>query len=248
MLKLKKLFPITFLMVSFIILIALYIYYSIPRKLEHMTSENCNLNLKNRAPFCTWDVPQNKCICAFQKDNLNRYFDVPSSCCPLDCNVLTKEQCIARGNNENNVKQAYFYCPNKGICERLVAYQDANKISNNYCGIDPLTNQLIDPFLTAEECNNGISLCAKYDNYSVGEKKAKCLADTNCGWCTNSQGIGDCVDGTATAPLNIYKYNFCTVDAPSDDNKYTYTGAETVEMAASTDYDIDTMETQELLD
>ena len=34
----------------------------------------------------------------------------------------------------------------------------------------------------------------------------KCLADTNCGWCTNSQGVGDCVEGTATAPLNIYKY------------------------------------------
>ena len=136
---------------------------------------------------------------------------------------LSKDQCISRDNNDTDTSTSYYYCPNKGVCERLIAYQDADRVSSNFCGIDPLTNQLIYPYLTSEECTNGISQCSKYANLSVNEKKSKCLADTNCGWCTNSQGIGDCIEGTASGPINLYKYNFCLNDSISDNNKYTYT-------------------------
>ena len=242
MFKISKLFPSSFLLISFLILILLYVYNLIPKRIENMVGSECNLNLDNQAPFCTWDVPEGKCKCAFQKDRLNYTFPVPNTCCPIDCGALSKSQCISRGNNDFETSTSHYYCPNRGICERLVAYQDADRVSSNFCGIDPLTNQLIYPYLTEEECSNSISQCSKYDNLSINEKKNKCLTDTNCGWCTNAQGIGDCIEGTASGPINLYKYNFCLNDSISDNNKYTYTTIETQPLTDNTNSNINTSE------
>ena len=242
MFQLSKLFPSSFLFICFLLLIMLYVYNLIPKRIENMVGSECNLNLGDKSPFCTWNVSKSKCECAFQKDRLNYIFPIPNTCCPIDCGILSKDQCISRGNNDTDTETSYYYCPNKGVCERLIAYQDADRVSSNFCGIDPLTNQLVYPYLTSEECTSDISQCSKYANLSVNEKKSKCLADTNCGWCTNSQGIGDCIEGTASGPVNLYKYNFCLNDSTSDDNKYTYTSSETDISTESMDFGINTSE------
>ena len=107
----------------------------------------------------------------FKKDRLNYTFPVPDKCCPIDCGSLSKSQCISRGNTDSEIETSYYFCPNKGVCERLIAYQDADRVSSNFCGIDTLTNQLIYPYLTEEECSNNISQCSKYNDLSINEKK-----------------------------------------------------------------------------
>jgi hypothetical protein len=233
------LFTVAFLIISFIILLKIYSYYQLTKYIEPMTgseyNDECNLNLKDKTSFCTWDVKNDKCKCVFQKDSLNTNFSVPNSCCPLDCGILTKGQCVARGQTGEESDQAYFYCPNKGVCEKLVAYQDANKISSNYCGYDTLTNDLIYPYLTSEECVNNLSTCSKYNEYTGNQKKVNCLDDSNCGWCTNAQGIGDCVEGTPSGPVNIYKYDFCLINSSNDNNKYSYSLPETFTLTEEED-------------
>ena len=74
-------------------------------------------------------------------------------------------------------------------------------------------------------CEKSIKPCDKYNNskYSNNQSRNLCLKDSFCGWCTNGQGVGKCVSGTAAGPINIYKYNFCKADNKNSvNNSYEY--------------------------
>ena len=156
----------------------------------------CPKIIKNKTNYCYYDVMQKKCRCKFQKDNLNYPFNSFSPCCN-NCELRGKKDCVP----DNGV---YYWCiNNKSKCEKQNAYIENNKISGNNCGIDILTNNVIPPYQTEDICKQNIDPCNVYKN------KEDCIKNINCGYCTNINNIGKCIEGTASGPINIFKYNFC---------------------------------------
>ena len=40
----------------------------------------------------------------------------------------------------------------------------------------------------------------------------------------NNLGVGKCIEGTASGPNDIYKYNFCKLNSSGSNNSYTHGG------------------------
>jgi len=183
--------------------------------------ENFKCSDNGTTNFCKWDVNKKKCYCVYQPGLANINFPQPPKCCDLSCNVLDEESCQTKDIHTNVV----YYCPVDGECRGFKGYVTNTKVSANTCGIDKLNYQTIYPFLCKSDCEKSIKPCDQYNNskYSRNQSRNLCLKDSFCGWCTNGQGIGKCVSGTAAGPINIYKYNFCKADNKNSvKNSYEY--------------------------
>jgi hypothetical protein len=53
------------------------------------------------------------------------------------------------------------------------------------------------------------------------ENKEQCLKDVNCGYCTNSNGVGKCISGNASKPMDLRKYYYC-VPNQKNTNNFSY--------------------------
>ena len=198
MLLIHKIYILIFLLLIIIVIIKFRVlcnksYKNIERFDKSLT---CPDTIKDKTNFCQYDLDEDKCVCKFQKDNLDKPFNSFRPCCTEQCHKKGKEDCVKdRG--------VYYWCIHNNKCVRQNAYIENNKISGNNCGVDVLTNNTIIPFNTEKECNAQIDPCNIYKN------KTLCLRNINCGYCTNIENVGKCVEGTASGPINIYKYNFC---------------------------------------
>lgn len=166
--------------------------------------------------FCQFDIDQNKNMCKYQKDNVKVAFDAPEYCCPERCNNESSSKINTALNNNssnsnNSIKMPY-YCNIGGKCKEFYGTILNSHISTNNCGTDVLNNQLLLPYASYEECSKTMNPCDKYNNPELSEAKIKnqCLKDTNCGFCTNDEGKGKCIEGTATEPLDLQRYFYCT--------------------------------------
>ena len=165
---------------------------------DQITSKTCPPFIKRNSNFCGLDSDTNKCKCVFQKDDVKTNFNSPPACCDRYCAGLSPSECTAK-------RGIYYWCiDNKSnTCREKSAYIDDNRISGNNCGIDNLTNEILAPYHTKQECCNAIDPCKSNKNQS------SCIAAKGCGWCKNTQGVGQCLEGTPSGPINIYKYPFC---------------------------------------
>ena len=180
-----------------IFLIIFCFSYKNIENLKNMKMENnCPEIINNYTNFCTYDNNNNKCKCVFQKDDVLSNFDSPPQCCDKYCNKLGKDECVED-------KRIYYWCVDGDKCTRKNAFIYNNKISGNNCGQDILTNQINQPYKTKESCENTIDKCNSTTD------QTKCINKDGCGWCTNIDGDGKCVEGTESGPLDIVKYNFC---------------------------------------
>jgi hypothetical protein len=211
-----------FFILLFILLIFLF-FYILKKKYTKINNiekfkNNCNNFYKGKT-FCQLNKNNNKCECKYQKDGINYPFKAPEPCCNNKCSKIKPEEC----HEQNNKLENYYYCNIAGKCIKYKGTIKNNKISENNCGLDPLNNQLLLPYITKEDCESKNNPCKKYNDLkmSTTEKKSKCLKDTNCGFCTNNYGDGKCIEGTATGPNDIIKYYYC-VPGQSKTNKYTY--------------------------
>ena len=77
-------------------------------------------------------------------------------------------------------------------CKKYNGTIKNSNISANHCGLDPLNNQLLLPYDSLESCMGTVDVCDKYNipDRSVRVNKSECIKDVNCGYCTNSQGVG----------------------------------------------------------
>ena len=66
-----------------------------------------------------------------------------------------------------------------------------------------------------EECENDINQCTKYKDEN------NCISNGNCGWCSNSDGEGKCIEGTASGPIDLFKYNYCDPNQKNSNNSWT---------------------------
>ncbi len=69
-------------------------------------------------------------------------------------------------------------------------------------------------YLNKNECVNNIDQCLLLNN-----NKDKCLARSECGWCTDNNKNGICVSGTPIGPFNL-EYN-CKPDTGEVKNTFT---------------------------
>ena len=182
-----------------LILLLLFFFFRLfnyNKKENYENRAGCPDVLKNKSNFCNWSLDENKCKCVFQKDNLNHQFDSFSPCCNNICETRNEDNCVKdRG--------VYYWCIRDNKCVKQNAYIDNNRISGNNCGLDVLTNNVLRPYTDKESCLRDIDPCSKYKN------KNDCIKDNNCGYCTNINNVGKCVEGTASGPINLFKYNFC---------------------------------------
>lgn len=210
------------LIIIIIIILILIIFSFTINKKEIENLKNCNNNLMgNRSNFCTWNINSQKCYCSFQPGLVRTNFPQNPNCCDIQCNMLSEEECVKLPNTKySNVS---FYCPINGVCKEVKGYTRDNNISANICGYDNLNYQTIYPFLTKYDCEKSLDPCSLNNNpkYSDNQKKQKCLENNLCGWCINSQDVGQCIEGTSAGPLNIFKYNFCKLNKQGN-NSYQY--------------------------
>jgi hypothetical protein len=170
--------------------------------------------------FCQLDVDENKCKCKLQKDNVKYTFNSPANCCSNNCAKLKPEECVST----NNFNKKPYYCNIAGKCIEYKGTIISSHISANNCGNDPLSNQILLPFSTKEECMKTVDQCDLHNNpfRSKAKNKEECLKDVNCGFCTNESNNGKCISGTATGPIDLMKYYYCTPEKTNNSSKYEY--------------------------
>lgn len=206
---------------------------------EESTINNslCSNFYKNA--FCQFDINTNKNMCKYQKDNVKIAFDAPETCCEGGCPNIDSSKTIkqfssinnsvfsdsldattsdARSDATSDATKPSYYCNIGGKCKKYNGTILNSHISTNNCGTDVLNNQLLLPYSSYEECSKTLNPCDKYNNpeWSEGKIKTECLKNTNCGFCTNDSGKGKCIEGTATEPLDLNRYYYCSGD------KYEY--------------------------
>jgi hypothetical protein len=212
----------------FLILLILLIIFSfvfINNYKEHFTESEseseseCN-NFFDKNSFCSYDVDNNKCDCNLQKDDVKYIFNSPETCCKRRCAELPPEKCV----DKQNFRNIPYYCNIGGVCKKYDGTVISSHISANNCGTDPLNNQIMLPYATLEECNKTIDPCDKYNipTNSIHLNENNCIQDVNCGFCTGDTGGGKCISGTAEGPNDLQQYFFCSTEARTSANKYTY--------------------------
>ena len=179
----------------------------------------CNDFFKNNS-FCSTSMDDNECECNFQKDDLRYLFNSPNNCCKKLCKKYSPEKCL----NVTPFLKEKYYCRNGDKCTEQTGIILNSRISANYCGNDPLNNQLLLPYASYEECQKTLDVCDKYNvkDRSMNVNKEECLKDINCGFCSNNTGGGKCISGTASGPSDLNKYYYCTPGSVSKTYSYTY--------------------------
>ena len=197
-----------------IIILFIILFIVNNKKLQKEYFSNC----KNS--FCILNVESNKCECKNQKDDLRYIFDSPGKCCDDMCSKKSPENC----HETNDFYQAPYYCNMGGKCKKYDGTIRSSHISANYCGNDPLNNQILLPYASLEECSANIEPCDKYNIMDRSEhvNKNVCLKDVNCGWCNNKSGGGKCISGNASGPNDLNKYFYCKPADVSGSNSYEY--------------------------
>ena len=186
---------------------------------ELFENNNCsNEFVKNS--FCQYNQDDEKCECIYQKDDIKMGFFSSPGCCDRVCSKLSKEQCLKQTKKD----EIPYYCNIGGKCIKSTGTVLSRYISANNCGTDILNNQILLPYASLEECNKSMDICEKYNDDTKGrlENKENCLKDVNCGYCTNSQGLGKCISGNATTPSDLNKYYYCDANKKSGKNLYEY--------------------------
>jgi hypothetical protein len=170
--------------------------------------------------FCQLDVDENKCKCKLQKDNVKYTFNSPENCCSRDCKKLKPEECVST----NNFNKKPYYCNIAGKCIEYNGTIISSHISANNCGNDPLSNQILLPYSTIEECSKSMDQCDLYNvpSRSNAKNKEECLKNVNCGFCSNESGNGKCISGTPAGAIDLMKYYYCTPEQTNGKNKYEY--------------------------
>jgi hypothetical protein len=214
----------SFVVVIFLvfIIVLIYILHSYLRKsiiesFEDSTHE-CSRQFKKNS-FCQYNYNDNKCECRYQKDEIKLSFFASPNCCTRECSKYSKEECLQNSKN----KDIPYYCNIAGKCIENTGTIMSNHISANNCGTDPLNNQLLLPYTSEDECESSSDPCNKYNDPSMTqiENKEQCLKDVNCGYCTNSSGIGKCISGNASKPMDLRKYYYC-VPNQKNTSKFSY--------------------------
>ena len=158
---------INYIILLLIIIIFITIIYFIFNKISCIESFNSEEESKynscngffNKNSFCSYDLNTEKCGCKYQKDDLRYIFDSPYTCCERLCNNLSKEDCL---EVTKETKKPY-YCNIGGNCVKYEGTIISSHISANYCGNDPLNNQLLLPYPDEENCAKSIDVCDKYN-------------------------------------------------------------------------------------
>lgn len=204
-----------------IIIIFITILYFLNKKIFYIESfdNNCD-SFFNKNSFCAYDYDTQKCGCRYQKDDLRYIFNSPMDCCDRVCNNYSKEECL-QTSEETKIP---YYCNIAGNCVESKGTVINSHISANYCGNDPLNNQLLLPYSNKDECLKSIDVCDKYNVPSRSDhiNKEECLKDVNCGYCTNQIEGGKCISGNASGPNDLRKYYYCEPSTVTGKNQYTY--------------------------
>ena len=236
-------FILTFIILFIILLFLIYQSNNRIKTIESFLSTEEEESTKNNAlcsnfyknAFCQFDINRNKNMCKYQKDNVKIAFDAPQICCSGGCLNMNSSKTIKQFSSINNLasfdslneetsntisnsNKTSYYCNIGGKCKRYNGTILNSHISTNNCGTDVLNNQLLLPYGSYEECSKTLNSCDKYNNpgWSDAKIKTECLKNTNCGFCTNDEGSGKCIEGTATEPLDLNRYYHCSGD------KYEY--------------------------
>lgn len=196
-----------------LLLLIFYIIILIYKSNNEVNNENfddkCNNFFKNKS-FCQFNIDSNECGCYYQKDGINKSFKAPEDCCKNECSKYDKSNC---NFNEKKFKLNY-YCNIAGKCKEFSGTSLNSRISENSCGLSRLSQNLILPYQTKEQCEKDNNICKKYNDNSKSNEynKKNCISNINCGFCENDYNQGICMEGNSEGPLDKLKYgDLCKV-------------------------------------
>ena len=191
----------------------------------------CPLTFQKEYTFCHLEensfLNQPNYQCVYQKSN--QIYPAPASCCQPRC---TKKHLLSKVNKEQEEwipqsEKKHYYCINKDYkCEKRL--YDPFHPEKNTCGQNMLSQVPLPSFSTIEDCQKSIR-CE-----SIVSKK-KCLDVAMCGWCTDENGNGKCVDGTPEGPIRGNIYYYCEPDRKDGINTYTYANPNVFDLDKSMD-------------
>ena len=193
----------------FLVLYLIIIIYKSNKENKEKFQDKCNDFYKDGS-FCQYNIRLKKCGCYFQKDGINKAFKAPEDCCKNKCVDYDEKDC----NFNDKLYRMNYFCNIAGKCLEYSGTSLNSRISENSCGLSRLSQNLVLPYQTKEQCEKDNNECKVHnDPYrSSTYNKKQCLKNPNCGFCTNEFSEGICVEGNSDGPLDKLKFgDLCKV-------------------------------------
>jgi len=189
----------------------------------------CPSAFQKEYTFCHLDsnellnLPNYQCV--FKKSN--QIFPVNPACCNFECtrDNLKKEILKNKKDWNPNPNPSYYCLEPDNKCHRYTT--DLFHPDRNTCGQNMLSQYPLKTYSTKKDCEKAI-ICEKIKN------KQSCLKTALCGWCTDENGNGKCVDGTPEGPMRLDKYYYCLPDKKTQENAYKYAFPSSYELQEDT--------------
>lgn len=140
--------------------------------------------------------------------------DVDPTCCYPTCDQIQKvADAYEKKPEPPKITGKRYFCFNKYQEKCYAKELDLNKQSNNYCDVNTTSN-ITSPMYETED------KCYKANLFYKNLTRKQCLKHNYYGWCTDSEGNGQCLPGTSEGPNWASKYN-CQADITGPYNSWT---------------------------
>jgi hypothetical protein len=146
---------------------------------------------------CYWKGSDDSGVCVCSKFTPSM-LNIINEGCTEDCGAKkSEEECIGKDNIIKDKNDRKYWCQKDGKCISKII--DIKHAAANNCKYDNVLESMNPTFLTKKDCERKMDKCNKYNH-----SKKKCLrqSEYSCGWCTDGDGNGACVEGTPIGPLN----------------------------------------------
>jgi Plexin repeat len=187
-------------------------------------SLTCPSQIQKEHTFCHLDTndilerPNYQCV--FQKSNV--FYPASPACCNFQCTKENlKRKIQQQKKNWTPAQDLSTYACLDDTNQTCSEYtRDRFRPEKNTCGVNMISQAPRPIYKTMEDCKRAIR-CE-----SIASKK-QCLNTAYCGWCTDENGNGKCVDGTPEGPMNGTKYYYCRPEKRTPEQSFTYSNANT---------------------
>jgi hypothetical protein len=116
--------------------------------------------------------------------------------CPDKFNKSEQEEIESFKNMTNPPSPSHYYC--YSTCKQSCTKHEYNPLEphKNSCGQNAISQIPLDVYTSEDDCMKKSFPCRNLS-------KDECLGKSECGWCTNGIGQGQCFPSTPDGPLNL---------------------------------------------
>lgn len=213
------------IIVLFVIALIIYVYHQKVREYEMQQEIDALLQTKIKKIItpptpkscppilesqCKYNPNDDKYKCT-HVDKYGLEEEIDDECCPKSCKTMSKRIADYKAGSIDypkpklpappikNPRTFWCYHKYKEVC--FPKEYDYSDYSKNKCPGNSTTSQgSSQAFDSESQCHSAKLLWKDWD-------QKECLKNTGYGWCTDSRGAGQCVEGSPEGPYNQEKYD-----------------------------------------